>query len=413
MTASDVPPWAEWLEGFLAELDRDEPVAEFVAFVDAGIMAQLPEIAGDPVLVDDLHTSTRSQWRAFLTSATGPDYRFELPAQAADLARSLARRGLDLRVLLKVYRTAHQMVFQYFSDATAEVAGGAPARDEVLIYIWQRAGQWMDDSIERLIEIYYDERQLRLEGALARRTEIVEGLLAGTVTGADDASMVLGHALGHWQTALVAWAPEAGVGVGDAMSEIADAAARSLGAPHPLSLLVGTRDLWAWIATPAAPDLAPLAQLHDRLDAAGIRIAVGGPAPGVAGFRTSHEEARAAHQLAAGAPATAPIVDYRDVELLTLAAGREQLLRRMVARELGDLLGADKNLAQLRDTVLAYLTTRNVEAAAERLFVHKNTVRYRVARAEELLGHPITERAAHLELALRYVALFGPPGSTD
>lgn len=59
--------------------------------------------------------------------------------------------------------------------------------------------------------------------------------------------------------------------------------------------------------------------------------------------------------------------------------------------------------------MLAYLTTRSVEAVADRLFVHKNTVRYRIARAEELLGHPLTERAAHLALALRYVALFGPP----
>ena len=60
------------------------------------------------------------------------------------------------------------------------------------------------------------------------------------------------------------------------------------------------------------------------------------------------------------------------------------------------------------------LTKRmNVEAAAERLFVHKNTVRYRLSRTEELLGHPLAERAALVELALRHVAVFGPPVRGD
>jgi DNA-binding PucR family transcriptional regulator len=57
---------------------------------------------------------------------------------------------------------------------------------------------------------------------------------------------------------------------------------------------------------------------------------------------------------------------------------------------------------------LCYLTSgANVEAVAARLFVHRNTVRYRLNRAEELMGHRITERVGHVELALRYVDLFG------
>ena len=39
---------------------------------------------------------------------------------------------------------------------------------------------------------------------------------------------------------------------------------------------------------------------------------------------------------------------------------------------------------------------------AERLGVHKNTIRYRVAQAERLLGHPLRERAGDLLLALDY-----------
>jgi DNA-binding transcriptional LysR family regulator len=407
-------PWVDWLADFVEELHREELVDEFVRAVDAGILADLPSIADDPVLAQDLHTSTRSQWLAFLAHAIGPDYRFDLPGPAADLARSLARRGKDLGVLLKVYRTAHRMVFQYVSDATVDVRGGAPARDEVLVYIWRRAGRWMDDSVERLIEIFYQERRLLDEGALVRRTEVVEDVLAGRAVDVDAASRTLGHSLRHWQVGLVVWAPEAGEGTGDALAAGAAAAARALGAPPPLTLLAGSRDLWAWLALPEQPDLSRLrAEGAHGLDrVVGVHVAVGTPARGAAGFAGSHQEARATHQLAVNAVRVPPVLPYADVELLCLATARPELLHRMVLREIGPLCGGDKNLAQVRSTALAFLVTRNVEAAAERLFVHKNTVRYRLSRAEELLGRPLTERAAKVEVALRYVAMFGPPPVT-
>jgi DNA-binding PucR family transcriptional regulator len=110
-------------------------------------------------------------------------------------------------------------------------------------------------------------------------------------------------------------------------------------------------------------------------------------------------------------------VAYRDVEMLSLAMENEELLRRMVEREIGPMYAdpsAERNLAPIRETVLAFLTNRlNVEATADQLFVHKNTVRYRLARAEEVLGRPLSQRPAQLELSLRYLAWFGPPESAD
>ena len=100
---------------------------------------------------------------------------------------------------------------------------------------------------------------------------------------------------------------------------------------------------------------------------------------------------------------------YTDVELLCLVAEQPELMQRMVAREVGPLTGADKNLGLLRETVLTHLRTLNVEATAERLFVHKNTVRYRIGRAEELLGHSLAERSTSVELALTWIAYFGSP----
>jgi DNA-binding PucR family transcriptional regulator len=72
------------------------------------------------------------------------------------------------------------------------------------------------------------------------------------------------------------------------------------------------------------------------------------------------------------------------------------------------LAGRDTNAARLRETLHAYLKShRSPEAAAKLLGVHKNTVRYRIQRIEELLGHPIEERSLPLALALTCVATYG------
>ena len=398
-----------WVDDFVAHCSQPSVVAGFVEQIDDVIANQIPEIAGDAMLIQDMHKSTGAQWRTFLAHLS-EDHRLVLPSAAADMARSLARRGMDLAILLKVYRVAQQSVYQYLTETIDVVAKErSPARDEVLVFIWSRAGQWMDDSVESLIQTFYEERQTLNDGVLVRRQETIEALLGEAPPSSDRASKALSHALQQWQTAFVVWATESDGSTTEAMLDVANAVAQALKAPRPLTMVAGSRDLWCWVATPRKPDLDLLAPLEAMLTETGTHLAVGLPSPGVSGFRTSHDEARSAHGLALPVSHVAQLVRYDEVELLCLVSEQGSLMRRMVAREVGPLAGADKNLALVRETVLTYLKTLNVEATAEQLFVHKNTVRYRIARAEELLGHPLSERSTQVELALRWVALFGSP----
>jgi hypothetical protein len=401
------PALSAWLQDFTRRASQDDVVERFVAKVDQAITAQIPEIASDPILVQDLHKSTGSQWRAFV-ALLGDDHRLVLPGQAHDLALSLARRGHDLVVLLKVYRVGQQSTFEFFNEFIEAGSAGDLPRDEVLVFMWSRAGHWIDDAIETLIEAFVAERQRLQEGAAARRAQAIEALLAESPP-SDDLSASLSHALRQWQAAFVVWADATDPSTTQAMTDTATAVAQAIGAPPPLTTMAGSRDLWCWAATPRQPDLTVLDDLEARLKPQGLRLAVGLARPGVDGFRSSHAEARAAQALALQAPAAPRLVSYADVELLCLVAGAPELMNRMVAREAGALAGADKNLGLLRETVLTYLRTLNVEATAELLFVHKNTVRYRIARAEELLTHPVSERSTQLELALQWIAYFGVP----
>jgi len=70
-------------------------------------------------------------------------------------------------------------------------------------------------------------------------------------------------------------------------------------------------------------------------------------------------------------------------------------------RTLGDLARDDDGMARLRETVRIFLETGgSFTDAATRLHLHKNTVHYRVRKAEEIRGRPLTDSRLDVEVAL-------------
>jgi DNA-binding PucR family transcriptional regulator len=103
------------------------------------------------------------------------------------------------------------------------------------------------------------------------------------------------------------------------------------------------------------------------------------------------------------------VIRYDDVELVSLVSADLDRLARFVQRTLGPLTADDATSARLRETLLAWLAEGgNARRAAERLHAHKNTVLYRLQRAQLLLGRPLDEDRGALELALNAVRCFGP-----
>ena len=131
---------ATWVRAYVAEAARDENVDAFVSQVDSAILEALPELADDPVLVSELHGSTRAQYQVFLSLLDRERQELLLPPQAVDLALSIARRQLELAVLLKVYRVAAAAVREYFTGVVAAVPDEGPDRTQVQIYQWDHGG---------------------------------------------------------------------------------------------------------------------------------------------------------------------------------------------------------------------------------------------------------------------------------
>jgi DNA-binding PucR family transcriptional regulator len=257
------------------------------------------------------------------------------------------------------------------------------------------------------------ERERRLRGTSAMRSEQVRTILDGSLVDVRNASATLRYELDRRHVACIVWttgasldAPNGNVLFGE-MERVAANVAALLGATDHLSVpLAGYLACWAGFRrAPRAETLkGSLALATNRW----INVALGQAGEGIGGFKRSHEEAllaRRVHQLRNdGRQPTC--VRFSDVALEVMLTHSREEARRFVAHQLGDLAAEDTSVARLRETVRVFLEEHgSFQNAAARLGVHKNTVAYRVRRAEELLGYGIRERQLELQTALRLAPL--------
>jgi len=110
----------------------------------------------------------------------------------------------------------------------------------------------------------------------------------------------------------------------------------------------------------------------------------------------------------AGNPVVQRATTYREVEIVALAAHDRDHATAFVASTLGPLAADNAQAARLRETLRAYLHDGSrAPRTAHRLNTHRNTILHRVARAEELLGHPLEEHRLELALALELAHWLG------
>ncbi|MBO9521458.1 MAG: helix-turn-helix domain-containing protein [Nocardioidaceae bacterium] len=390
-----------WLALFVRDRLRPADVDDWVEHIGSVILASSPVARDDAALTALVTTSVRAQWTAFLAQLQEPRNRFVLVQPAAEVAVDLARRGEPLPVLLRIYRDAQRAVWEYVGAAIG--AGPVAPRDPAaaLLYLWSRASAWLDAAIEESIELFTEEQERIRQGSNARLLQVVRDLLDGTSPyDARAAGVQLGFGLDGRHVALLLHADEPNA-VAD-LTAAADRLARRLRSRSTLVVNPGGRDLWCWFALGEGAWTETLDGARGALTKAGLTVAAGAPGSGIDGFVRSHREAHEAQRLMFRSAALGPVTRYDDVEALVLVGTAPAAAERFVVRRLGDLAGTDETSTRLRATLEVLLRTGSVDAAARELVVHRNTVRYRVAQAEERLGRALDGDTAELALALRY-----------
>ena len=339
-----------------------------------------------------------------------------------ELGRAEFRGGRSLDALLSAYRLGARLAWERFV-AAGEAAGHEPA---TLYHLASAIFSYIDGISADSVEGYAQERA-ETEGERQRRRRALARLLARPDVGVEDvhdlarlagwprpatvAALVVG---GTYGSAAAGGAGSARSGDGDVHGNgdggpsgngpaaggeppDADRLASRLGG-DTIAAAEGATTV-AWVPDPEAPGRR--AQLEAAID--GTAAALGPP---VALARAAHSLARArtAHALLLeGRLPDEPIVAADDhlAELL-LHGGDTTLAADLSARALAPLAELrPKAAARLRETLRAWLDhPGQVQAVAERLHVHPQTVRYRVGQLRELFGERLDDPDARFELAL-------------
>jgi purine catabolism regulator len=152
----------------------------------------------------------------------------------------------------------------------------------------------------------------------------------------------------------------------------------------------------------AVAEAAQLMHGHLGADGERARVGIGGWYSGVAGLRWSYYEAREAMTRGPGVNERARmslsglLLASEDVPLRDLA---EDVLRPLREYDAA-------HDAALVETLRAYLDGNgSVARVADRLIVHRNTVRYRLDQIERLTGHSLASTAARVQLWLALSAV--------
>jgi len=400
----DGPAVAEVMACVAATVSRQ--VAAVSEDVYAVIVQEIPELRDDQAVLTLLASSVDSNVGTCLQIV---QHQIDLsdvhaPAAALEYARRLAQRGRPLTALLRAYRLGHTRFADWLLKELARQTTEAQMLTAATLGMSETVARYIDQTSEEIVAAYTRERENWLRNRSAARAARIRDLLSGQRVSVSATEATLGYRLCQYHVGLVCWAGDATAAVDNitrlehAIGHVAD----KLGCSgEPIFLPRDESSAWAWL---------PLG-IHDTFDATGlgpavdgdIHLAFGGVAKDVAGFRLTHQQAVAAQAvvLAAGHPAPRSVT-FGEVAPVAMMLGSTDLLRAWVLATLAGLATDDEHHARLRETLLVFLQTGgSYKATAERLTLHKNTVQYRIHKAEESLGRPVGERQHDVELALR------------
>jgi DNA-binding PucR family transcriptional regulator len=404
----------------VAELVADvaAAVSRLVAVVSEDVyevvLREIPELRDDKPVLALLSSSVHSNVGTCLQIL---QHQIELsavdaPAASLEYARRRAQRGTPLTALLRAYRLGHTCFSDWLFRELARQADDAAMITAATLSMSKTVAGYVDQTSEEIVAAYTHERERWLRNRSAARAARIRDLLAGRRVNVGATEATLGYRLRQYHVGLVCWTDDATPAI-DTVTRLEHAvnlvAAKVAGSGEPLFLPRDESSAWAWL---------PLG-IRDRFDAAGasasdgdadIHFAFGDAVKGVTGFRLTHQQALAAQAVAVVAGSPPPqAVTFSEVAPVAMMLGTPDLLRAWVLATLGDLATDDEPHARLRDTLQVFLQSGgSYKATAEQMVLHKNTVQYRVRKAEESLGRPAAGNRPDVELALQASRWLGP-----
>ena len=332
-----------------------------------------------------------------------------------DSAFRRAREGVALSALLAAYRLGAQLAW---TEVRAMLEDGDPERLRAGLDLATSVMLWVDQVSGAVAQSYLEEYERLSSDREAARRDFLDGAIAGALT--TDELLARAEALGldaamSCAVAVIALAqdPSEDSAIRASQHRLRSMAAELPEAARSLAVLRGNELV---IVYPASRDeTVMVVALRDFVERAAealeapVRAGVGRPRESLAELAGSYREASLA-LTASRAGSTESVCVYGEVLVEELIL-RDRGVSRRLAQTVLEPLDAHP---ELRATLVEYLRSGpSLPAVAKRLFLHPNTVAYRLARVRDLTGRDPKSPAgvAELFLALRAAELVGPDRS--
>jgi hypothetical protein len=373
--------------------------------VAEAVASEVPELLGPDPRLRPLSIEMFLTHLGNLAAAVADQAPLEspsVPLVAAEYARLLARLGIPSRSLLLGYQFQKRICTHRLIECSAALADNhddlALLVDVALAYKFAHE----DAALQAALAACASVPGAPPAGSERGFSHRVDAVLDGAVTDLPTAERMLGYRLANHHVAVVVW-------FDDSLGRPSDmlAAERGLRAfPGVRDVLVVAKDegtLHCWLS---APDEAPIDEwiAIAREPRRARRVAFGEPGMGIEGFRLSHLQALAAGRvLAAARPEADSVARYRDVSTISFMVDHPTEARVWVGEILGDLAGPGAERERLRHTLHVFLEEgEDAVATGRRLFVHRNTVKYRLDQARRNLPPGFARGRLEIAVALKY-----------
>jgi DNA-binding PucR family transcriptional regulator len=311
-----------------------------------------------------------------------------IPTTLLSQARLAARSGIKLETVLRRYLAGYTVLGDFVIE---EAERGGPISSTSLQRLSRAQASLFDRLIAAVSEEYGRESESRLLSPERLRAERVRSLLAGEILDAPELAYELD---GRNHLGVIV----AGCEPAEALGELAKGLDRRLLLVRPEQQMV-----WGWLGSRHSFSSEQLERLAAWRAPIGATVAIGEPGEGLAGWRLSHRQARAA--LPVALRGGQGFVRYGEVALLASMVQDDLLTVSLRQLYLEPLEAGRDSGATLRETLRAYFAAgRNSSSAAAALGVSGRTVANRLRAIEARLGR---ELGADMEVALRLDELEG------
>lgn len=334
---------------------------------------------------------------------------------ATEYALRLAQRGVPASSLRRAYHFGSDDLMAWFFEEVRQLDCSEELKLRLLRHLAGFVHKYIDWITRVVLEAHEEERRLWLDRSASVTASLVARVLDRQVVNATEFETWTGYRLDQRHVGAVIWIDGANAGTDQTgpLEQFARGLAARLGSgERMLFTAVDRSTAWVWFGRGGDARTVDVAAVQSALtDVADSRVAFGMPVHGPAGFRRTHDQAEAARQVGiASSSAVTNAVGYGDqgVAVTAMLSRDLESTRTWIIEVLGPLARDDAASAQMRETLRVFLGTGGSYAqTSERLLLHRNTVKYRLGKAEKIRGRALETDRLDLELALQVCRFLG------